>query len=281
MKISMKIISLGLGVQSTALYLMSSTGELPRVDQAIFVDPGREKKKTMEYLEYLMGLSLGITIPLIVVKKKNLFEDLLHQSNSRGKRFSSIPAFSKNEDGTTGMLRRQCTGEYKIEQVDQAIRKQQGLLPRMRGKPAEVWKGISLDEIERLSIPLEKWKTQVYPFCGYSTTHKGPEKLAWSRNMTRNDIINWYHTNGFRVPPKSSCVFCPYTSEAAWLDMKINEPEDFADAVRVDYAIRDASKKGCKAPLFLHQSCKPLDQVVFETSGNDLWKGECSGECHT
>lgn len=48
MENNLKIISLGLGVQSTALYYMSSMGELPRCNYAIFVDTGKEKKKTIE-----------------------------------------------------------------------------------------------------------------------------------------------------------------------------------------------------------------------------------------
>ncbi len=68
-----KIISLGLGVQSTALYYMSSMGELPRADHAIFVDTGKEKKGTIAYLKYLAAWQrehrgIGIT----VVRKKNL-----------------------------------------------------------------------------------------------------------------------------------------------------------------------------------------------------------------
>ena len=53
MKAMKKFISLGLGVQSTALYYMSSLGELPRVDAAIFADLGREKIETMKYMENL------------------------------------------------------------------------------------------------------------------------------------------------------------------------------------------------------------------------------------
>ena len=34
----MKVISLGLGVQSTAVYMMSSLGRLPRADHAVFAD---------------------------------------------------------------------------------------------------------------------------------------------------------------------------------------------------------------------------------------------------
>ena len=45
----LKVISLGLGVQSTAVYLMSSMGyKLPRADCAIFSDPQAEHYKTYE-----------------------------------------------------------------------------------------------------------------------------------------------------------------------------------------------------------------------------------------
>ena len=48
----MKIISLGLGVQSTAMYFMSNLGDIPRADYAIFADPGAEKQETYEMLDY-------------------------------------------------------------------------------------------------------------------------------------------------------------------------------------------------------------------------------------
>lgn len=119
----MKIVSLGLGVQSTALYFMSSLGILPRVDHAIFVDLGREKAETIRYLKFLQRWQVENNgIPITVVRKKNLFRDLLNNTNSSGQRFSSIPAYTQNEDGSTGMMRRQCTNEYKIRQVDVAIR---------------------------------------------------------------------------------------------------------------------------------------------------------------
>ncbi len=113
-----KVLSLGLGVQSTALYFMSSLGELPRVDVAIFADLGREKRKTYEYLDYLLKWKeQNDGIEIIVVKKKNLFQHLLETVNSSGNRFAAIPAFTKNDDGTIGMLKRQCTGEYKISEL--------------------------------------------------------------------------------------------------------------------------------------------------------------------
>ena len=49
----MKIISLGLGVQSTAMYLMSSLGYIDRADYAIFADPGAELPDTYQLWDYL------------------------------------------------------------------------------------------------------------------------------------------------------------------------------------------------------------------------------------
>lgn len=275
----MKIISLGLGVQSTAMYYMSCMGELSRCDYAIFVDTGKEKKKTIQYLKYLQQWQkLNNGIPIIVVRKKNLYKDLLNSENSRGQRFSSIPSFTKNEDGSTGMLRRQCTSEYKIEQVDATIREILSI-PSLRGYKIEVWKGITLDELDRVSIPQEQWKIQVYPFCSLKSFHNTHEWMGLPK-LTRNDVINWYNKKGFPIPPKSSCVFCPYQSDAAWYDMKINEPSDFKAAIRIDKAIRNSTKKGILSQAFLHESCIPLGQIDFKPGLPDLWHGECSGACH-
>lgn len=57
----MRIISLGLGVQSTALYFLSSMGIIERADHAIFADPGAESQQTYDYLEFLKNGSLKIT----------------------------------------------------------------------------------------------------------------------------------------------------------------------------------------------------------------------------
>lgn len=258
-------------------------GILPRLDAAIFADTGKEKKGTLEYLDWLLQWAdENKGIPLVLIQKKNLYTDLLNSENSRGKRFSPIPAFTRNTDGSIGMLLRQCTGEYKIEQVDKAIKELMGIEKGHRVKQdVQIWKGISLDEIERMTVPFQKWKTHVYPFCGYSVAGKGnAEKLETAYRMTRIDIINAYKKYGFPVPPKSSCVFCPYQSDRSWYDMKVNEPDDFAAAVAVDEAIRNSTNKGIQSPAFLHDSCKPLKNIDFSNQANDLWKGECSGTCH-
>lgn len=276
----LKIISLGLGVQSTALYYMSSIGELPRADFAIMADTGGEKEHTKEYLKYLIDWQHKYDgIPIIVKSDKNLSTDLLNATNSTGQRFASIPAYVQNNDGSVGMLRRQCTSEYKIGPVNDAIRDLYGLRPGSRRPVTEVWKGITLDELERMSNPDSAWKIHVYPFTGFYFQKRTWGKIDWAIPFNRSDLFSWYKQHGLPIPGKSACSFCPYHSDAMWARAKKENPADFALAVKMDYAIRDSAMKGIKRPCFLHKSLKPLDEVVFEEK-NDLWAGECSGTCH-
>lgn len=65
-------------------------------------------------------------------------------------------------------------------------------------------------------------------------------RIGWGKKMSRQDVIAWFVSHSLPVPPKSSCVFCPYQSDAAWSDMKDNEPEDFTIVSSPPYyALRD------------------------------------------
>ena len=243
---NLKVISLGLGVQSTAMYMMSSLGYIPRADHAVFADPGAELPMTYEILEVLKDWAkLNNGIPIHVNSDRNLYEDLLNQQNSTGQRFASIPAFSENG----GMVRRQCTKEYKIEPVIKTIRSIYGLKPRKRMPMTEVWLGITMDEIERVKESMLPRITYHYPLI--------------DMRMRRSECISFFKDRSFPVPPKSSCVFCPYHSNKNWKELKEKLPEEFDKAVKIDEAIRDSSKKGLKEPIYLHRSCTPLERVDF------------------
>jgi hypothetical protein len=275
-----QIILLGMGVQSTALYLMSSMGQLPRADYAIFSDIGKEGLSTYEYLDFLQDWQReNDGIPIIVCRDRNLYGDLLEADRSG--RFTSIPAFTRNDNGSVGMLRRQCTAEYKILVVDNYIRDHIYGLPKGSRRPkTALWHGITLDEVQRMSLPHQAWKINTYPFLGQMTYKNGPsERLSWARPMTRTEVIQWYVLNGLPVPPKSSCVFCPYQSDRSWALKKKNSPEDFLAAVRIDEAIRNSTAKGIHNPVYLHRSCRPLASIAFDVSHDEQW-GECSGNCH-
>jgi hypothetical protein len=274
----MKIISLGVGVQSSGLYYMSSMGEIDRCDYAIFGDTGGEKTRTLEYYDYLtLWLNENNGIPLYKATYKDLLKDLLKQTNSSGNRFASIPAFTLN-DGQKGMLRRQCTNEYKIAQVNKKIREILSLPGRTRFPKIEIYQGITVDEATRMCIPQEKWKINVYPFCGYKVYPDGNCVKIDTKVMTRNDVINWYKEKQLPIPEKSSCVFCPFQSDQNWIRLETTVPKDFETACEVDRQIRDSSLKGIKSKIYLHDSLVPLSEVNFNENQGTLW-GNCTDYC--
>jgi hypothetical protein len=259
----LRVISLGAGVQSTTLALMAAAGEIgPMPDCAIFADTGWEPKSVYEHLQKLTD---ALPFPVHVIQVSNLREDVIANRNSDGHNFSVVPWFT-----TKGIGMRQCTGEYKIRPIGRKIRE---LLGYKKGQhiphnSAEVWVGISTDEIQRMKDSRDKWQVNRWPLIEY--------------NISRNDCINWLANKGWSAP-KSACIGCPYHSDAMWREMRDNDPESWADAIEVDKAIRNSGSK-MQHQQFMHRSLKPLDEVDLSTS---VEKGqiefgfnqECDGMC--
>ena len=150
-----QVLSLGAGVQSSALLLMSAKGLLPKLDVAIFADVGWEPPDVYNQLEFLRDEGAKAGIPVVTVSVGNLKEDYL-KAVKEGERVASIPLFTKAKDGSDkrGKLWRQCTFEYKIKPVHKYIREEVlGLRPRQHAPKTCVvdqWMGISYDEISRV-----------------------------------------------------------------------------------------------------------------------------------
>lgn len=264
MDIKLRAISLGAGVQSTTLALMAAKGVIgPMPDCAIFADTGWEPKSVYEHLDRLTKV---LPFQVYIVSSGNLRSDLLNGSNSTGGRFAAVPWFTANG----GMGMRQCTSEYKITPIRRKLRYLLGYAPRKRipAGSAEVWIGISTDEIQRMKDSRDKWQTHRWPLI--------------ENRMSRQDCIKWLGDNGWEAP-KSSCIGRPYHSDAMWRDMKDNDPVAWEDAVLVDKAIRSSGSK-FKHEQFMHRSLKPLDEVDLSTSAEKGQKEfgflqECDGMC--
>ena len=268
-KKSLRILSLGAGVQSSTLALKIKHGEIPMVDAAIFADTKGEPKAVYTWLDWL---EKQLNYPVYRVVWRDLRQDIFDASVGKYKAFTA-PFYTKNpETGKKGLLRRQCTADYKIKPVVQKVREMLGLKwgeKRKKGTSVEMIMGISIDEIFRMKTNRLKYITNVYPLID--------EKLS------REDCKKWMKENGYPTPPRSACTFCPYHSTAEWLDIKKN-PEEWAAVVEMDKAIRDTEKfkKGDnKDQMFLHRSCVPIDQVDFgkEDPQMDLFNSECEGMC--
>ncbi len=262
------VISLGAGVQSSVMAIMAAKGEFPKPDCAIFADTGYEPKKVYAYLEFLKKI---LPYPVYVVSKGNIKKDML-DSIDNGTRFPTAPFFTQAEiTGKKGMLRRQCTADYKIVPIRKKIRELCGVkygkhFPK--DKYVEQWIGISTDEIQRMKPARDKYILNRHPLI--------------EAKMSRQDCIDYLKKDNIPLPEKSACIVCPYHNDAYWHFMKTERQEEFADAVEFDKNIRTGSRN-VRDKLYLHRSCKPLDEVEFNKKENDkqldMFNNECEGMC--
>lgn len=254
-----RALSLGAGVQSSAVALMIARGELPPVDCAIFADTGWEPKAVYEWLSWL---ETKLPFPVYRVSAGNLRSDTIAKTNTTGGRFASVPWFTLSPKGKTGMGRRQCTKEYKLRPLQKKVVELMGG-NRPRGG-CEMLIGISQDEAWRMKPSQVQYITNAFPLI--------------ERGMTRQHCLRWMEERQYPKPPKSSCIGCPFHSDDQWRALT---PEEFADAVEVDHAIRHQPKMNSQQ--FMHRSLRPLDQVDFSTAEErgqiNMFINECEGMC--
>jgi hypothetical protein len=259
-----RLLSLGAGVQSSTLALMASAGELgPMPHAAIFADTGNEPRATYAYLDWLMEPG-RLAFPVHIVRRdKTLIEALF-----AGEEAARIPFHV----GAGGLGGRQCTRNWKLRPIRQETRRIIGASPRsfLAAETVESWVGISTDEIFRLK----------------------PSGVAYIHNrhplveigMDRKGCLAWLQERGHRIPPKSSCIFCPYRRNAQWKAMKEQDPEEFAEACAIDERLRAPEQvKRFRGELFIHQSRTPLALANLDPKADakqpDLFNNECEGIC--
>lgn len=254
-----RVLSLGAGVQSTTLALMAAKGEIgPMPDAAIFADTGWEPQAVYDHLE---KLKKALPFPVYIVSAGNIRENLIKGVNARGKPFDDVPWFQINANGKKGMGKRQCTSDYKIRPIQiKVVELMGGKRPK---KGCQMWIGISMDEVIRMKPSRVQYIEHSWPLI--------------EKGMTRNDCVKWMAANGWTAP-KSSCIGCPFHSDAMWRELT---PEEFQDAVHLDEVIRERPGKSFKQ--YMHRSCLPLSAVDFRTAAEmgqgDLFGNECEGMC--
>jgi hypothetical protein len=261
-----RALSLGAGVQSSCLLLLSAHGALPKIDYAAFADPGWERPETyaaLDRLEHEVATPAGI--PIVRLSAGDIRRDATDPTS----RFSTMPLFIKNLDGSRGMLRRQCTSSYKIKILLAEARRRLGAQPLpegrvgrvKRGQFLEQWIGISVDEVHRAKDSGVSYARNVFPLLDLG--------------MSRKDCEAYLAENGFQAVSRSACVGCPYTSDKGWRSLRDNYPQQWAEAVEFDRAIRAGSARAnangvpLRGQAYLHPSLMPLDQAPIDPPNVD------------
>lgn len=266
------VLSLGAGVQSTVMALLAERGEygLFHPDLAIFADTGWEPQEVYDHLEWLKS---QLSYEVVTVRAGSIKESILSGTNPEGRNFLDIPVYVRNPDGGSGVATRQCTRVYKLDPIRAYLRKRLEIQPRRRAPKAtqvEMWVGISTDESARVKPSKDEWITNIYPLI--------------ENNFTRGQLLKWFNENyPGRYLPTSSCIGCPYHSDAVWKQLKESDPKSFQDAVSVDWSLRNVptTRGAIKGEAYLHRSRVPLSEVDFSevTSYDDQMLEECEGLC--
>ena len=266
---SLRVISLGAGVQSSVMALMAAHGEIePMPDAAIFADTQWEPRGVYEHLDWLEE---QLPFPIYRVSEGNIRE--LSLGTLRKEWAPAIPVFISTEKG--GMAPRQCTFNFKIKPIERQIRSLLNLKKGQRvpkNTVVESWIGISRDEVVRAKDSRTKWVTNRHPLI--------------EKRMTRYQCLLWFQEKyPDRNLVRSACIGCPYHNNNEWRNIRDNDSESWNDLVEFDHALRSGTRHafGMKAPVYLHIDLKPIDEVDLSTEQDkgqlDMFGEECEGMC--
>ena len=254
-----QFLSLGGGIQSTTLFLMSLHGEIDQpCEAAIFADTGWEKEGTYETIFFLRDYAADFGVPLYTVSNGNLREDIISDRIE-----TTIPGYIRNKEGKTGFIQRRCTEIYKIKPIRAKIRE---LTNANHKSPIAQWIGISTDEISRMKPSRVKYIVSRFPLI--------------EKRMSRKNCYEWLHKNGFTAPIRSSCIGCPYQSNSEWKTLSEKEIENVEE---VENAAHQHFLNRTGIELYFHGKLEMIKDKPFGDNSAqlelDLKTEECEGGC--
>lgn len=248
---TLRTISYGGGVQSTALIVLAAEGKLDPIiggpiDAALFANVGddSEHPATLTFVrDVITDWAAERNIPvceLTPIKRggpTTLWNEIMRDGSKR----DMIPVY-----GVTGKpMSRACTADFKIKTLEREL-KRRGVT---RDDPAIVCIGISVDEVERAGRGKDNWwEKRVYPLLDLG--------------LTRADCMTIIRNAGLPVPPKSSCFFCPFHRPQVWAEMRRDEPELFDKAATLEQHMNSRNIERGKPPFYLTRFGMPLRDAV-------------------
>lgn len=282
------VLSFGGGTQSTHLLEEHFRGNI-HYDFIVFSDTGAEPQFIHDQVAWWQDRQRGYgnTTPFIITHHNSMtggLEEMLHRYiETDYQRFQMPLYFNRLDDQgnevQAGMTPRQCTVDFKIIPVKQAVRKRildkYGLGPRQRfpNHVAIVQDiGFSYDELNRVST----WQSPQYKYIymSYPLVEMG---------LSTNDSIQFLNDNDFPTK-RSRCYFCPFNCDDRdigmdWDEIIEDEPLSFLKAVYFDERLREEVRSGNKnlrnIPYFHHSRASLSSVYAEQTAGLlDKYKDE-------
>lgn len=243
------VLSFGAGVNTVALMLLLVREQL-KLDEVIFADTGGEVPETYESVELARNYLAEHEIPFTVVAGRPGGTDLYGTAERR----RVIPSAQW----------RWSTRDFKVRPIYKHY--------RSLNTHVNQYIGIAFDEIHRMRDSRVPYVTNLYPLV--------------DRRLTRQDCIDIIRSEGFPVPVKSGCFFCPFNSTDRWRWLLNKHPDLFERAI----ALEENSKHFPRQRL-TDQVFRERDQVTLREFAVRLRNGDevaevadgqaCGGDCMT
>ena len=127
--------------------------------------------------------------------------------------------------------------------------------------------GISMDEIQRMTVSNVKYLRNIYPLI--------------EKRLSRYDCIEWLKKNKFELPERSSCIMCPYHKKETLktfmqntkyknLLLNLDKNLEYNDYYKLDSEMYITNER---------KRIKDIDFTEDKTKQLDLFTGECQGMC--
>jgi hypothetical protein len=250
-RMTLRVISYGGGVQSTALLILAGQGKID-FPQAVMANVGDDSEHP-DTLFYVRNVAFPraahmphpVGVHLVDRKRRNgETETLWGRLMREGSRSLPIPV-RMNDTGAPGT--RSCTADFKIRVLTKWCRDHGA----SKKDPALVAIGISRDEWHRARTDSgTPYQTLTYPLLDL--------------RLNRDDCKQVIADAGWPMPSKSSCFFCPFHRLQAWVDLKRNHPGLFDKSAHLEETMNRRRVKLGKDPVWLTRQRKPLPIVVAE-----------------
>ncbi len=215
------VLSYGAGVNTTALMILLVKRRMP-LDEAVFADTGAELEETYENVRLARTYLEKHGVPLTTVRSKTgtLFDTCVRRK--------VIPS----------QIWRWSTRDYKVTPIH----------AHYRSLKTHVYEylGIAYDEIERMKANRKPYITSLFPLI--------------DMKLRREDCLRIIEDEGFPVPIKSGCYFCPFNSESRWEYIWRHHPRKYAKAMWLEETSKHFPDQKLSRPTL-----RVLMETHFET----------------
>jgi hypothetical protein len=227
----MNILSLGAGVNSTALLVLKAQSKID-FEFAIFADTGDENPKTYAYIEQVIKpFCQKHNIDLEIVRNQEHDGETLSQYCQRTK---FIPS---RQFGS-------CRDHFKIQTIRKYLKKN---FPTVY-KEINTFIGFCKGEESRAKGYVGITANYDFPLIDFG--------------LDRKDCIQIIREAGLPIPIKSGCIFCPHQSLESWIILWKESPDLYAKAEALE-------KNGRRYPELYLSWESPLEVLRHSLEANE------------